>query len=91
MFYSVNQMANAIPLNKRTIGDMFFKLRLIPMFELKINGQAFYSLHQIDLIKLKLEKRPRPYKVEIDFENEEVHVILESKINNQDRNENNCP
>lgn len=80
-FYTVKTMSKCFDIGIRTINCMIFFMQLEPMFTQGFNHERYYSIYQMELIKLKMEKKKRKMKIELDFCKNEINIVYESKLN----------
>lgn len=80
-YYTVNNIACCLNLVNRTVNQMIFCLQLDAIFTVGHNGERYFSIYQMEIIKLQLENKARAFKLDIDFEHGTVNVVYKSKIN----------
>ena len=81
MIYRLKDMAKALPLHRSTIRDTFIYNSIYSDFMIGYNKERFYTIYKLEILKNLLEKKNRKFKLEIDYNNLEVYVVYESKVN----------
>jgi len=79
--YSIKNIARDLSVRFSVVNQSVFDLQLTPLKCFGYNNERLFSIHQLELIKNRLEKVIRAFKIQIDFDKEEVFTVYESRMN----------
>jgi len=81
MYYSIKEISQSLNVSNQNINHVVFINQLIPSFGTGFNNERHFSIYQLEVIKTYLENKANALQIILDFNNEEVFTIYESKLN----------